>query len=258
MHAMIFAAVLVFLSGPAAAQTWTVLEPDGGAGAGRAVREQAAPEDAQAASAAAKAQRLEAADGTIPRPAGAPGGPERNWTVLDAVSPDGRSRVVRERATLQEAQDASYDAVGGGKGPSDAAVAQAQGPASPGAPEETWTVLEPEGLDGRGRAVQERETLQQAETQAHDALIREEASSSAAIPTPSAPGYAAGKPETWTVLGAPGQDGASRAVRETQTYEGAEAASGLQAPPGYRVIRRSDAQGSVVVAPGNEPPPPQP
>ena len=85
---------------------WTVIEGPPSDGTGPVVRERGSLDAAQTRAAEQAAATKEAASREIPRSLHYPQG-EKDWTVLESDRFDGQSRVVRERATVEEAEAAA-------------------------------------------------------------------------------------------------------------------------------------------------------
>jgi len=160
----------------------------------------------------------------------------QTWTVLEPAGSAGRSGSVREEATLGEAEAAAMEAKDTRFKAADELIPRQ---AEPGGEERQWTVLEPDGVAGKSRVLRERATLGEAQDAAATSVIAEQDASDAVIPSPPPPPSTVGKKEDWTVLGAPGPDGASRAVRKRETFKEAEAEAEPPVESGYKIIRRT-------------------
>lgn len=110
MRVWVLTFVMFLVHGMTYAADWTVLEPGERKGRGTVVREKASLQEAEAGSRESSEAAKEAAEAEIPSGPQYQGRQE-NWTVLESDEPDGRSKVVRERATVEEAEAAAPEPV---------------------------------------------------------------------------------------------------------------------------------------------------
>ena len=168
MRAIFFGALFLLVGGVASAQTWTILKPDGPGERSRVEREAMTLEEAERGAREAREAGQQAARETIPRLPAGPRDREMEWTVLETEDGSGgRARVVRERATLEQALEAG--SARPGAAPEETGADTGRVPSEPGSaagesPEHQAVVSQPDRADGQSHPIPEVKFLHEAGT----------------------------------------------------------------------------------------------